>query len=131
EIVKKAKSSGKSIKEAQSILKKYYKKQGFDRGITLYCELDENYEIWGKINMSWPNAKTQGPRYEVINPVTKKPAPVPNKGWRWKEDTFKAAEKNGSEFILPDGSMMKGRIWYANNENTQPSSITYLREVES
>ncbi|RFN58816.1 site-specific DNA-methyltransferase [Marixanthomonas ophiurae] len=131
EIVKKAKSSGKSIKEAQEILKKYYKKQGFDRGITLYCELDKNYEIWGKINMSWPNAKTEGPRYEVINPVTNKPAPIPNKGWRWKEETFRAAERNGEEFILPDGSMMKGRIWYANNEKTQPSSITYLREVES
>jgi adenine-specific DNA-methyltransferase len=131
ELVKKAKSSGKSIKEAQQILKKYYKKQGFDRGITLYCELDKNYEIWGKINMSWPNAKTQGPRYEVINPVTKKPAPIPNRGWRWKEDTFRLAESNGDEFVLPDGSMMKGRIWYANNETTQPSSITYLREVES
>jgi adenine-specific DNA-methyltransferase len=131
EIVKKAKASGKSIKEAQEILKKYYKKQGFDRGITLYCELDKNYEIWGKINMSWPNAKTEGPRYEVINPVTNKPAPIPNKGWRWKEETFRAAEENGDEFVLPDGSMMKGRIWYANNEKTQPSSITYLREVES
>lgn len=130
ELVKKAKSSGKDLKETQNILKKYYKKQGFDRGITLYCELDKNYEIWGKINMSWPNAKTTGPRYEVINPVTNKPAPIPNRGWRWKEATFENAMK-GEEFILPDGSMMKGRIWFANNENTQPSSITYLKEVES
>ena len=131
EVVKKAKAAGKTIQEAQILLKQYYRRQGLDRGITLYCELDENYEVWGKINMSWPNAKTQGPRYEVINPVTLKPTPVPNKGWRWKEETFRLAEKDGREFTLPDGSMMKGRIWYASNESTQPSSVTYLREVES
>ncbi len=130
ELVKKAKLSGKSLIETQEILKKYYRKQGFDRGITLYCELDKNYEIWGKINMSWPNAKTTGPRYEVINPLTQKPVPIPNRGWRWKEETFLNALK-GEEFILPDGSMMKGRIWFANNDSTQPSSITYLKEVES
>ena len=130
ELVKKLKARKKSIQEAQQTLKKYYKKQEYDRGITLYCELDPTFEIWGKINMSWPNAKTVGPRYEIINPVTKKPCPVPKKGWRWKEATFRSAENDGPEFKLPDGSMMKGRIWYANNENTQPSSIKYLKEVE-
>lgn len=118
------------LKEAQLLLKKFYKEQGFDRGITLYCELDANYEPWGKINMSWPNAKTFGPRYEIVNPVTKVAVPIPQRGWRWKKETFEEAEKNGSEFILPDGSLMKGRIWYANDTKTQPSSITYLREVQ-
>jgi len=131
ELVRKAKTSGKSLDLTQESLKKFYKKQGFDRGITLYCELDNDYKIWGKINMSWPNAKTQGPRYEVINPVTGEPSPIPNRGWRWKEETLRSAEKNGDEFVLSDGSMMKGRVWYANNETTQPSSITYLHEVES
>lgn len=130
-LVNKCKSKGESLEETQKKLKQFYKKNGFDRGITLYCELDENYEIWGKINMSWPSAKGEGERYEVTNPVTGEPAPIPKKGWRWKKDTFDAAERNGSEFVLPDGSMMKGRIWYANDTKTQPSSITYLKEVES
>ncbi|MGI6550556.1 MAG: site-specific DNA-methyltransferase [Syntrophomonadales bacterium] len=118
------------LHKAQEELKRFYKEQDFDRGITLYCELDENYEPWGKINMSWPNAKTYGPRYTIINPLTSKPVPVPQRGWRWKEETFNEALNDGEEFILPDGSMMKGKIWFANNDHTQPSSITYLKDVE-
>lgn len=131
EIVKKEKSKGSDILTAQKVLKKFYKKQGFDRGITLYCELDPNFEIFGKINMSWPNAKTEGPRYEVINPATGKPAPIPDRGWRWKEETLKKAEQDGPTFKLPDGSIVKGKVWYSSKENIQPSSITYLKEVES
>ena len=130
EFVEKCKRNGDSIKDTQIKLKQLYRKQGYDRGITLYCELDKDYNIWGKINMSWPNANSQGERYDVINPVTKKLCPVPDRGWRWTETTFNNAIK-GTEFLLPDGSMMKGRVWYANNERTQPSSITYLKEVES
>lgn len=130
-LVDKLKRKKVPIEDAKNQLKKYYKKQGFDRGITLYCELDPNYEIWGKINMSWPNAKTQGPRYDVINPATNQISPVPNRGWRWKEDTLREAEKNGDEYLLPDGSVMKGRIWYSKNIKTQPSSVTYLKDVES
>lgn len=131
ELVEKAKRSKLTIEEAQKQLKQFYKKQGYDRGITLYCEVDPKFEIWGKINMSWPNPNSEGPRYEIINPITKKPVPIPKKGWRWKEETFRTEEENGPEYLLPDGSMMKGRVWYAQDENTQPSSITYLREVES
>jgi adenine-specific DNA-methyltransferase len=130
ELVRKAKNSNIALADAQAELKRFYRKNGFDRGITLYCELDKDYEIWGKINMSWPNPQSQGPRYEVINPVTGKPCPVPQNGWRWTEDTFRKAE-DGKEFKLPDGSLMKGRIWYSVSETVQPSSITYLREVES
>lgn len=130
ELIRKAKQKKVSLEETKKRLKKFYKKQGYDRGITLYCDLDPNYEVWGKINMAWPNPKTQGPRYEVINPITNKPTPIPKKGWRWMEETFRKAEK-GPVFSLPDGSMMKGRIWYPSDEKTQPSSITYLRDVES
>lgn len=131
DIVRKEKRKKTPLEETQEKLKQFYKKNDFDRGITLYCELDENYEIWGKINMSWPNPKSEGPRYEVINPVTNRPTPIPKNGWRWTEETFLQAEENGPEFILPDGSMMRGRIWYPNNTTTQPSSITYLKEVEA
>ena len=131
ELVGRCKSQGESLENTQQKLKKFYRKQGYDRGITLYCELDPTFKIWGKINMSWPNPKTDGPRYEVINPVTGKPVPIPKNGWRWTEETFRDAEKRGPTYLLPDGSMMKGRIWYAANETTQPSSITYLDEVQT
>lgn len=131
EVVNKCRVVKATLLEAQKELKKFYKKQGYDRGITLYCELDQNYEIWGKINMSWPNAKTEGPRYEVISPVTKLPVPIPKNGWRWKEETFRLAEKNGPKYSLPDGSMVVGRVWYSAKSTVQPSSITYLKEVQT
>ena len=86
-----------SIPDAEKEIKKLYKKQGYDRGITLYNSLDKDYRLWGKINMSWPNADTFGPTYNVLHPKTLKPVKVPDRGWRWKEETFNEAAgfKNG------------------------------------
>lgn len=77
-----------SIAEAEAELKKFYNKKGYDRGITLYNNLDNDFQPWGKINMSWPNGETFGPRYDVIHPFTKKATKVPDRGWRWNETTF-------------------------------------------
>lgn len=122
------------IFEAEREIKKLYKKKGYDRGITLYNSLTNEYKLWGKINMSWPNADTFGPRYEVLHPVTKEPVKIPNRGWRWKEETFNDAAKivNGeyTEITeLHDGTYICGRIWFDKSASTQPSSITFLDEV--
>lgn len=135
-LVENLKQKETSIPKAEKEIKKLYKRNGYDRGITLYNSLDSEYRLWGKINMSWPNADTFGPRYEVLHPKTKKPVNIPDRGWRWKEDTFNKASKrkNGeySEIIeLHDGSYMCGNIWFAIDENTQPSSITYLDDVNT
>lgn len=122
------------LAEAEREIKKLYKKQGYDRGITLYNSFDAEYRLWGKINMSWPNANTFGPRYEVLHPKSNKPVRIPDRGWRWKEETFNeaAGRVDGSYKDiqkLHDGSFRCGQIWFAKDENQQPSSITYLDEV--
>ena len=121
---------------AEMEIRRLYKKNGYDRGITLYNSLDENYRLWGKINMSWPNANTFGPTYEVPHPKTEKPVKMPDRGWRWKEDTFNdAAWRKDGDYTnikeLHDGSFICGRIWFSKDENTQPSSIKYLDEVNT
>ena len=123
------KKNGVSIEETEARLKKLYKKNNYDRAITLYNAVDENYRVWGKINMSWPNGNTFGPRYDVIHPVTKKPVRVPDRGWRWSEASF--FEAVDYEHIVErfDGSYMCGGIWFSKDENMQPSSIKYLDEV--
>lgn len=131
ELLEKLKKSKIPIPEAEQEVKKFYKKKGYDRGITLYNSLDQNYELWGKINMSWPNANTFGPRYDVIHPTLQQPVKVPERGWRWKEDTFKQEMGYDNIIQLHDGSFMCGQIWFAKDLNTQPSSIKYLREVDS
>ena len=117
------------IPEAEKELKQFYNKKGYDRGITLYCNLDDNYEPWGKINMSWPNADTFGPRYDVIHPRTKKPTKVPDRGWRWNRETLDSQLDYSHTIERYDGSFVCGGLWFAKDENTQPSSIKYLKDV--
>jgi len=124
------------LADAEQEVRKLYKKQGYDRGITLYNSLDQTYRLWGKINMSWPNAETFGPRYEVLHPTTGRPVKIPERGWRWKVATFDEAAlrvdgKYQSVTKLADGSIRCGRVWFAEDERQQPSTITYLDEVNS
>lgn len=117
------------IPEAEAELKKLYNKKGYDRGITLYSNLDDNYEPWGKINMSWPNGNTFGPTFDVIHPKTRKPTKVPDRGWRWNRSTFDTQLDYDHVIERHDGSFVCGNIWFAKDENTQPSSIKYLKDV--
>lgn len=136
ELILKLKNQNTPIADAECEIKKLYKKRDFDRGITLYNSLSSDYRLWGKINMSWPNANTFGPTYEVMHPITKNAVKIPDRGWRWKIETFNDAAgiidgeyQNITE--LHDGSYMCGRIWFSKDEKIQPSSITYFDEVES
>ena len=118
-----------SIPKAEIEIKNLYKKNAYDRGITLYNSLDENYKLWGKINVSWPNGQTYGPRYDVLHPKTKQPCKVPDRGWRWTKETFDSMLDYDNVKELHNGSFICGKIWFAKDENTQPSSIKYLDEV--
>lgn len=122
--------------DAAEQVKQLYKKQQYDRGITLYNSLDEDYRLWGKINMSWPNADTFGPTYEVLHPESGLPVSVPDRGWRWKKETFDEAagvvDGEYSDVVkLPDGSFRAGKIWFAKDEKVQPSSISYLDGLDT
>lgn len=128
EFLGKLKRQGTPIPEAEEELKKFYAKKGYDRGITLYNALDEDYQPWGKINMSWPNSDTFGPTYDVLHPLTKKPTKKPDRGWRWNQETMNS-HLNNNCIERYDGSVICGDIWFAKDENTQPSSIKYLRDV--
>ncbi|MFV9552478.1 site-specific DNA-methyltransferase [Algibacter sp. PT7-4] len=130
ELTQKHKKKKTPIAQVEKELKTLYKKNGYDRGITLYNSLDKNYELWGKINLSWPNGQTFGPTYDVIHPKTGKPCKVPDRGWRWKKETFDEYLDYDNTEILHDGSFKCGKIWFAKDENTQPSSIKYLHEVK-
>ena len=136
ELLGKLKKQRIPLNEAETQVKNLYKKKGYDRGITLYNSLNDEYKLWGKINMSWPNAETFGPRYVIKHPKSGKPVKVPDRGWRWKEDTFNEAAKLTKGAYsqvkeLHDGSFVCGRIWFDKNENTQPSSIIFLEEVDT
>lgn len=119
-----------SIHESEQKLKQFYESKGYDRGITLYSNLDNDYKLWGKINVSWPNAK-HGPRYDVLHPSTGKPCKVPDNGWRWKKETFKKYVDYNNCNQRHDGSYVCGRIWFGKNEKLQPSFIQYFEDVKN
>ncbi len=130
-LVQKLKRKKTPITEAETEIKKLYEKRGFDRGITLYNSLSNDYRLWGKINMSWPNSDTFGPRYDIKHPKTGKIVKVPDRGWRWKKSTFLDEVDYDNIQELDNGSFMCGGIWFDKDENTQPSSILYLDQVNN
>jgi adenine-specific DNA-methyltransferase len=136
ELLIKLKNDKVPLPEAEKEIRKLYKKKDYDRGITLYNSLNEQYRLWGKINMSWPNANTFGPKYKIKHPKTGRPVKIPDRGWRWKEGTFNetAGIKSGkyeSVIELYDGSFICGKIWFDKDEKTQASSITYFDDVNT
>lgn len=131
------------IDEAEEMLKTFYNRKGYDRAITLYCQLDKNYDIFGKINMCWPNGNSYGPVYEVIHPILKKPVQVPSRGWRWNEKTFYQIagynpgtheytdmEERYDGSVICKGNDKRNGIWFSNKLSVQPSSIKYLRDLD-
>lgn len=137
DVVRKAKAGARSIPETEAELRVLFKKNGYDRGITLYNTLTDDYRLFGKVNMSWPNGNSEGPRYDVLHPTTGRPVKVPDRGWRWKYDTFLEAsgfdpstQSYREVTRLRDGSSICGRIWFAASDAQQPSSVTYLDDVE-
>ncbi len=136
DLVEKVKRNNTPLLEAEEKLRQLYKKKGYDRGITLYNTLDKEYRLWGKINMSWPNANTFGPKYSILHPITQKPVEIPDRGWRWKEETFnEAAKKVDGEYTsiekLHNGTYLCGKIWFHSDEKMQPSSVNYLEDVNT
>lgn len=115
---------------AEQKLRQFYAEKDFSRGITLYNNLDDNYEIWGKINLSWPNANTYGPKYKILHPITKKEVRIPERGWRWIERTFNKYYDKNKIIPLRDGSVICGRIWFDKDEKTQPSFVHFLKDLD-
>ena len=89
----------------------------FSGGEKAYNQIDENGRVFQAVSMSWPNKKKAPDDYFVplIHPVTHKPCPVPERGWRNPSATMKELEK-------------KGLIVFGKDENTQPRRKYFLEE---
>lgn len=131
DLLHKSKQALKPINLVQKELRELYKVNSYDRGITLYNNVSSDYRVWGKINVSWPNANTIGPDYDVLHPTLGVPVAMPDRGWRWKKETFDSLIDYQNTVELPDGSYMCGQIWFDSKPTTQPSLVKYLDEVDS
>ena len=89
----------------------------FSGGEKAYNRIDENGEPYQAVSMGWPNKKKAPDDYFVplIHPVTGKPCPVPERGWRFPSKTMKELLANN-------------RILFGVDETTQPRNKYLLKD---
>ena len=83
EFIRLREEHGDSFSLIESSLKQFYKelpKNHPSKKHSRYNKVDAT-GVWRDDNMSWPGG--DGPTYDVIHPVTKRPCRVPDGGWRY------------------------------------------------
>ena len=92
-------------------------KQHFSNGEKAYKFIDDKGRIYRGVSMAWPNKKKAPDDYFIplIHPVTHKPCPVPERGWRNSPATMKNLLESGC-------------ILFGSDETKQPQRKYYLDE---
>lgn len=80
-----------------------------------YNKVDEK-GVWRDDNMSWPGG--DGPKYDVIHPVTGQPCAVPDGGWRY------STPEKMQEMI------QQGKVVFRDDHTEPPIRKTYLIETD-
>ncbi|MDE7016511.1 MAG: site-specific DNA-methyltransferase [Lachnospiraceae bacterium] len=123
-MMKKAKSvfakigTGYTLEDANEEYAQWVKSQpDFSGGEKAYCKIDENGNVYRGVSMAWPNKKKAPDDYFVplLHPVTGKPCPLPERGWRNPSATMKEL-------------LEKGLILFGKDESTQPTRKYLLAE---
>lgn len=107
-----------SLEDANSEFATWMRNQNdFSGGEKAYNKIDENGDVYRPVSMAWPNKKKAPDDYFIplIHPVTKKPCPVPDRGWRNPSATMRAM-------------MEEGRILFGKDETTIPNSKYLLKD---
>lgn len=89
----------------------------FSGGEKAYNKIDEKGNVYRPVSMAWPNKKKAPDDYFVplVHPVTGKPCPVPDRGWRNPSATMKKMLDNG-------------QILFGKDETTIPNSKYLLKD---
>jgi adenine-specific DNA-methyltransferase len=89
----------------------------FSAGEKAYNRIDENGDVYRPVSMAWPNKKKAPDEYFIplIHPVTRKPCPVPARGWRNPPATMRKL-------------LEEGRILFGEDETTIPNRKYLLKE---
>lgn len=93
------------------------KQDGLSGGEKAYNRIDDKGRVYQSVSMGWPNKKQAPEDYFIplIHPITGKPCPVPERGWRTPPSTMK-------QLIEQD------MIIFGKDESTQPRRKYLLEE---
>ena len=103
------KKYGSVNEKVRSAFKEYIKKNkiDFSGGESAYSLIDEMGRIYQPVSMAAPDKPETRSHRPLIHPITGKPCPVPEKGWRF-------TDKKMDELVAAD------KIEYGSDETTQP-----------
>lgn len=89
----------------------------FSGGEKAYNRIDSDGNVYRPVSMAWPNKKKAPDDYFIplIHPVTHKPCPVPERGWRNPSATMKKMQE-------------EGLILFGKDETTIPNSKYLLKD---
>ena len=89
----------------------------FSGGERAYNRFDENGQVFRPVSMAWPNKHKAPDDYFIplLHPVTHKPCPVPERGWRNPPATMRDL-------------LSKGLILFGADETTQPNRKYFLKD---
>jgi adenine-specific DNA-methyltransferase len=118
EIVEKAKERGDTYQQAQKELRAFYKDNPYLKGISMYNNVDKNWNIFRISDSSAPKATGVGKTYDVYHPITKKVCKHPSRGWAYNEETMQEHIKNGL-------------IYFGENESIVPQFKRLLKTVKT
>ncbi|AOJ11716.1 site-specific DNA-methyltransferase [Burkholderia mayonis] len=107
-----------TIAEANVAYRSWVKSQTtLSGGEAMYDRISADGRVYRLVSMAWPNKKKAPDDYFVplVHPVTGKPCPVPERGWRNPPATMQ---------VLLD----KGLVEFGADETTQPQRIYFLDE---
>jgi len=96
------------------------KEKDLTGGERAYQHLEDDGRVYQSVAIAWPNPKPPPPEFfePLIHPITKKPCPVPSRGWSQSPSNLKK---------LVD----KGEIIFGPNETVQPRRKVYLSEQKA
>lgn len=84
-------------------------------GESAYSFIDDNGKIYRPVSMAAPDKPETRSHRPLIHPVTGKPCPVPQKGWRFTDHKMDELLKNN-------------KIEFGTDETTQPQQKYYLED---
>ena len=109
-------SSG-SIDEARGKFSAWIRKQKCSQGELAYNQIDDDGRVYSSVSMAWPKRSTAPKEYfhPLVHPVTGKPCPIPERGWRNTAGTM-------------ENLLDQGLIIFGPDETTQPRRKYFLEE---
>ncbi len=108
----------KDLDKVKTELQKWIRNQSnFSGGEKAYNIVDKNGRVYQKVSMAWPNKKKAPEKFfkPLIHPITNKPCPIPNRGWRYTPESMQEL-------------LEKDLIAFGTDESTQPRRKYYLDE---